>query len=582
MLSNKASQVLIATLLKNDRQTLSSLLEILNATGWPSLDVIKLGVNQALNNLTAYSTANRSEKADKNKNEIDPFWESFVLQSHFTLDVCPSAFLKHMLYNGHILTVQQLLKNTTPTALKGWLQEKDLDSMFHDSGRDKCSNLGLLVQNGSIDVVKTLVALDPQYVQQRDHKERSVLFYARHTQMVSYLSSQKVDASLKDKDGNDVVQIWNEVLKTPFASEWMGALSQVDPASRVVQKILSMQVETLDDSEKASLDAMVQNGAPWQGVLFGCEKSWTLSEVWDFATVLHAVGLLKSKNAPTRYYYDNDTFIRKNPKEFAALLDQQKSYLPQNFQRHIEQKSSHSLALQWIISLCKNWDGNPKRLIEIDAEYEKNAQSHYGSRDYSTPYLTGLDKILLGSSETDRKEFAASLSSYTSLTELWNSPTIAQRFAQSKAMLVLPVEKGGVLTDKLASSIAFLRLNQGLRTENTVSLWLSNFKEYVVPLWNGDVSEGKDLQIWSPVLQLGLSYSPLSLSSVSSVKDPFNRTLQEMLMKNVEIEKIPLRFAKHMPEDLRNAASRWIINKTLSTKVKSKDKEVAPPPRRRM
>lgn len=580
MLSNKASQVLIATLLKSDRETLSSLLEILNVTGWPSLDIVKLGVNQALNNLTAYSTVNRSEKSDENKNAIDPLWENFVLQSHFTLDICPPPFFKHMLYNGHILTIQQFLKNTSPPALKAWLQAKDLDSMFNDSGRDKCSNLGVLVQNGSVEVVKTLVALDSQYVQQRDHKDRSALFYARNTQMVSYLSSQKVDASLKDKDGNDVVQVWNEVLKTPLASEWVGALSQIDPSSRVVQKILSMQLGTLDNAEEVLLNTMVQNNTPWQGVLFGCEKSWNLPEVWDFAIVLHATGLLKSKNSPPSYYGNTDTFIRKKPKEFAALLDQQKAYLPAKFQQQIEQKSSHSLALQWIISLCKNWDGNPKRLIEIDAEYEKNAQSYYSSRDYAAPYLTGLDKILEGSSDTDRQMFAACLSSYTSLTDLWGSPNVAQRFVQSKGMFVLPVEKGGVLTDQLASSIAFLRLNQGLRTENAASAWLLNFKNYVVPLWNEDVSQGKNLQIWSPVLQLGLSYSPLSLESASALKNPFNQTLQEMLMKNVEIEKIPLRFAKHMPDDLRSAASRWIINKTLSTKVKGKEEE--PAPRRRM
>ena len=578
MLSDDTNKILIGTLLKSEHVHLTSLLEVFNTNGWPSSEIIKMGVNYAIRDMSACGTINRSHKTPTNQG-IDKLWEVFISHSNLMVNRCPPMLLNHMLFKGYICAVQQMLKNTPPTELKVWLSEKDIHSSFHDTGRDKCSNFGLLVQNGSIEVMQTLVDLDPTYLYMQDHKKRTALFYARNVEMVAYLSGKNVDASLKDKDGFDAVQTWTEILKHPEASQWMSALAQVDAPSRVVQKMFSMQLNTLTDEEKESFASSVQNNAIWQGNLFGCEKDWTLSEIWNFTLVLHAVNLLKSPTLKHYYFYGNDNLIRRDPAGFKQTIEQQQQCMPLDLQIQIAQKTNQSLALQWIISLCKQWDGNPTRLIEVDEAYIKTT-NHYSSKDNVGGYLTPLDKILEASTENDRREFASALSPYASLTDLWTAPTVVQRFAKTNKMFVLPVEKGGVLSPQLASSIAFLRLNEGLRSHAALTYWLSHFKYYAVPEWNKDVKNQEDLQKWSPVLQLGLSYSPLMANMPSPDVHAVNNTLQDMLMHNVEIEKIPARFAKHMPDNLRSAASRWVINKSLSTKIKPKEEPETP--RRRM
>lgn len=579
MLSDDTNKVLIGALLKSEHVNLSSLLEIFNTNGWPSSEIIKIGVNYAIRDMAPYGTINRSHKTPKNQG-LDKLWETFIAHSNLMINRCPPMLLNHILFKGYSCAVQQMLTNTPPSELKVWLSEKDIHSSFHDTGRDKCSNFGLLVQNGSIEVMQALVDLDPTYLYMQDHKKRTALFYARNVEMVAYLSGKNVDASLKDKDGFDAVQTWTEILKHPEASQWMDALAQVDTPSRVVQKMLSMQLNTLTDEEKQSFTNSVQRNAIWQGNLFGCEKDWTLSEIWNFTLVLHAVNLLKSPTLKNYYFYGNDNLIRRDPAGFKDTIVQQQQCMPLDLQTQISQKTNQSLALQWLISLCKQWDGSPNRLIEVDEDYIKKNTTYYSSKDNVGGYLTSLDKILENSTENDRREFASSLSPYVSLTDVWTAPTVLQRFAQANHMFVLPLEKGGVLSTQLASSIAFLRLNEGLRSSAAVSHWVSHFKNYTVPAWDKDVKNQEDLQKWSPVLQLGLSYSPLTANMNTPAVHAMNSTLQDMLMHNVEIEKIPARFAKHMPDNLRSAASRWVINKTLSTKIKPKDEPEVP--RRRM
>lgn len=578
MLSNGTNKILIGTLLKSERDNLTSLLEVFDTNGWPDAEIIKIGVNHAIRDLTTYFTSNRSHKVHQSTQEVDKLWERFLSKSNFVVHECPPMLLNHLLFKGYSLSVQQMLKNTPSSSLKTWLSEKDMYSTFYDTGRDKCSNLGLLVQNGCPNMIQTLVNLDPTYIHMLDHKKRTALFYARNIDMVAYLSSQKVDASLKDKDGFDAVQTWTEILKHPEASKWMEALAQVDAPSRVVQKMFSMQLNTLNEEEKISFENSAQNNSIWQGNVFGCEKAWSLSEIWNFTMVLHAVNLMKSPTLKTYYYY-GDNLIRKDPKGFKDILAQQQQHMPLALQNQIEQKTNQSLALQWLISLCKQWDGTPNRLIEVDEVYIKDQTNYSSSKSSVGAYLTPLDKILEHSTDNDRREFALALSSYTALTDLWSTPTVMQRFSQANKMFVLPIEKGGVLSAELASSIAFLRLNEGLRSKDALFPWVENFKKYGVPAWNEDVKNQEDLQKWAPVLQLGLSYSPLAANVESPAVHTFNATLQDMLMHNVEIEKIPARFAKHMPDSLRSAASRWVINKTL-TKVKPK--EETPAPRRRM
>lgn len=584
MLSNGTNIALIGTFLKSDKVAITSLLDVFNNVGWPDLDTVKEGIDHTLPNLTSYAITNRAYKIDSHQSELDELWNSFMSQSHFSMDICPTFLLNHALFKGYRKTVQTMLKNTAPSKLKAWLENKDMDSMFHDSGRDKCSNLGVLVQSGSTDIVQCLADLDPTYLHMLDHKNRSVLFYARNIDMVAFLVSQNVDVSLKDKDGLDALQTWTEVLKNPDASEWMSALTKVDPISRVVQKILSMQLNTLDAEEKLSFENSVHNNMLWKGNIFGSEKDWSLSEIWNFSVVLHALNLIRSPSFTENfYYYDNGNRITKNANGFKEIIEKQMSYMPLDLQKQLKEKSNQNLALQWLISFCKNWDGSPQNLIKVDNSYEQIQQGYYSIRESQIqPFLTPLSKTLSNSTETDRREFASYLAPYTSITKLWAHPSILlSRFAPSVEMFVLPPEEGGVLSAELASSIAFLRLNEGLRTESVVSSWINAFYKYVVPKWNDDVKNGADLQKWSPVLQLGLSYSPLGNTERSSkIVDTFNATLQDMLVKNVEIEKIPLRFAKNMSNDLRSAASRWILNKALSPKAKIK--EEAPAPRRRM
>lgn len=584
MLSNSTNKVLIRTLLKSDKDTLATLLEVFGNEGWPDLNTIKVGVNQSLGNLTSYSIVNRCYKVDSHKLEMDELWSSFMSQSGFSMDICPTVLLNHILYNGYKKTAQTILKNTAPPELKSWLSNKDMDSMFHDSGRDKCSNFGVLVQSGSVDIMQCLADLDPTYLHTLDHKNRSALFYARNIDMVAFLASQNVDVSLKDKDGFDALQTWTEVLRNPSASEWMGALNTVDPLSRVVQKMLSMQLNTLDEEERLLFEKGVQNNVGWKGNILGSEKEWSFSEIWNFAVVLHAINLLKSPTSTqSHYYYNNDNRITKNANGFKEIIEKQMSHMPVDLQNELKQKTNKSLAVQWLISFCKNWDGCPENLIKVDHAYEQIQKSHYTRPEQIQPYLTPLNNILLlsNSTENDRREFASHLASYASLTKLWAHPSILGRFVSSIDMFVLPPEKGGVLSAELVSSIAFLRLNEGLRSKDVLASWMKAFNTLVIPKWNEDVKSGEDLQKWAPVLQLGLSYSPLSNDdSFLRIVGPFNATLQDMLMKNVEIEKIPLRFAKNMPHDLRSAASRWILNKALSSKIKIEEEVQAP--RRRM
>lgn len=586
MLSKNANLKLMETFLKNDSDSLSALIEIFNTNAWPPRDILSLGLSRASHNVTNYPTSNRFHSAYKANGfeGTQQMWEDFIAQSKISIVEFPLLFLNNFLYQGYSAPVKQLILNTPVDKLEAWLSEKDVYSMFNDTARDKCTNLGMLVQFGSIPLIKTLVNIVPNCLKNLDHKNRSVLFYARDLEMIKYLSENGVDSAIKDKDGLTASQMWTDVLKTPLASQWIDALSQMDEDTRVVQKLITMELSSLTPEEKTVLAVNAQNpNYKWSGNIFGCEKSWSLSEIWNFVVVLHGADLIASTQKRTGFYYYGTVASRvgRIPNNYKDFVREQESHLPAELQSEIREKSNTSMALLWLVAFGKKWSGSYKDLITVDANYEKDLQMSRNASNFMLDFVPKLDDVLANSSEKDRQEFATSLKNYAGLTNLWSHESISVRFTRSAKMFVLPVEKGGVLTRDLSSSIAFLRINEGMRSPGNFDYWKTAFNEFVVPLWNDDVKKGNDLQVWSPVLQLGLSFSALTKDCSSQPIMRFHDTLQDMLLKNVEIEKIPVRFAKNMPPNLRSAASRWVLNKTLAPKIK--EKEIAQEaPRRKM
>jgi len=195
-------------------------------------------------------------------------------------------------------------------------------------------------------------------------------------------------------------------------------------------------------------------------------------------------------------------------------------------------------------------------------------------------YLVPLNNFVKNLSWDERRDFARALSSYVGATALWEHYVFESRLLQSMEMFALPIEHDGILSSELTKVAAFLRLEEGIRTSHFAAHWTEVFLKTAKPLWEQDVKKGADLQVWGPVLQLGLSFSPLIKNLSEKTTDQVSEVLCHMLLQNVEIEKIPQRFSKHMPQNLQAAASRWIINKSLANKKDTEDEPTLP--RRRM
>lgn len=598
MLSSDSQNTIIRTMFKDN--SLDAICEIFDTTGWPSAKALSPTIVLATQGWNLYPPSDNSDSEKPQPDHaftphFDQLWVNFFKKTNFTVGSLPEPVLCHLLAYKYNQALTQVLEVSQPPELEEWLNERTQHS-YAENGRDKTTNLGALVMSGADQALDVVCQKIPSVVNLTDHRHRTPLFYARSKKMVRYWVAKGAKVDHKNKDGQTVAEVWTDVLKARNAHQWLGELPQTDPALQIAQKMSVFQMDGLSSPEQQWLKEKAQDpNYQWKGSLFGIEKEWSLAEMWDFSVVLNAFELTPSSKAELNnksfYHYTRTkgrhrslnvkgTFI-VDPTTLETVTQQQESHLPQVLQKELKNPSFDRLPLWWLRSMDQKhaWDGTRKNLV---GSFPPATNPYRKNEVYQTRmnHLVPLKNFVKNLSWDERRDFARALSSYVGATALWEHYIFGSRLLQSMEMFALPIEHEGILSTELTKVAAFLRLEEGIRSTDFAAQWSEVFLKTAKPLWEQDVKKGADLQVWGPVLQLGLSFSPLIKDLSEKVTDQVSEVLCNMLLQNVEIEKIPQRFSKHMPQNLQAAASRWIINKSLASK---KDKEEEPTlPRRRM
>lgn len=601
MISESTQYIVISSLAKS--KAITGLVEVLETTGWPAKSFFLQAVQSGASEYWVHDVAESSDRPTNPKPVSERMvaeassWVDVVKRLNLTVeDLDVTTLVEYWVTAKMYSPLQHVIANSSVPLLKKWLAEKSACFSFADSGHDRCNKLGQFVKKGAIPVLEALAQKDPQLLHVLDRKDRSALFYVRSQRMAKFLGPL-VDNSLTDKDGHTAMEVWVDQIRSPNAPKWIEALGTSDLTQSMVVKLVSLQISGMSEGETQLLERASANPQwSWKGKIYGVEKEWTLPEIWKFGVVLTGTRAIATTipgvGPHVTYYGDQGGPLVECHLEFDAYVKEKEALLPQPLRTALDSptRPMTERVLEWMSGFAQTqgetYSGSRSDVWGVtESVYKAHGANSYGRalRDKLSVFFVPLEFMASAFLPQQRKEFGDALAVYAH-SELWEKEFLKTKIRMSANSLVLPVEHGGVLTPALSSAIAFLRQEEGLRKSTLGYAWANAWNANGKGVWEQD-ARTNDVQKWGPVLQLGLSYMAIIDENPLLHKDttPTSRGLFEMLQNDVEIEKIPMRFAKKLPAELRAAASRWIIQNSLSKPKKLQEKmEEAPKPKRKM